>query len=689
MLIFVILMSILRIETTSIAKCSKYDAREVLLETTSGLLSGSCDFVEVNDPSSLFDRSGNVYSWLSVPYAEPPVGPNRFKPPVEVRQRNETIDATKWPNSCIQLAKNDPSNPKGFQGNDMWKVNSDFSKESEDCLYLNIFIPNEAYHRNDFPGSSEPEKFPIMVFFHGGMTTSGSSSLDIYNPSTLVTATKTIVITVNYRLGIFGFLYLENEFPGNQAILDQNEALRWIKNNAEKFGGDADKITLVGHSGSLASLHLFYQNSWQYFRNMILHSGTPLIDNLQPISIEEANRRAKDILSSIGCLNSNTTDSELAQCAQESVYIDRASLDYLTNLAAPFLPVIDGRVFTESPLDSLRNGNFKKCPIITGFTTDEGTSLTANSGLIQNIKSNQNINHTSLVNYLKEYFKFYPSFPVKSSDLIINSILHEYTKLTSERNEDGILNLLAKPSYFASLSKILGDYLFKCPAYKFVDLLAKQNSQVYVYLFAHRISSTPWPSWYGATYGDDLAFLFAHPLAMRDLDSQISVNPWANPSHRYSTNEKNLNNEILSYWSNFIHFNNPNSEQTAKQWPEYSLLNFDSQNGNMTDPNEAGRYVILRSNGSKIGRSYSLESCQFWNSYLPKLAKENEKTIETLRTHYESVQVPCDVQSVKQPDQGPQSVQKETTNNTNNSIRSKFNFLFLCMMSIVVIFNLF
>jgi len=388
--IILVLFSIFQIGSSLIAKCSKYDAKEILLETTSGLLSGSCDFVEINDPNSSIDRSGNVYSWLSVPYAEAPVGPNRFKPPVEIRFRNETIDATKWPNSCIQLDKRKSESSQGFAGIDMWKINNEFSKESEDCLYLNIFVPNDAFHRNSFPRApnSEPETFPILVFFHGGVNEKGSSALDIYNPSTLVTATNTIVITVNYRLGIFGFLYLDNEFPGNQALMDQNEALRWIKNNAEKFGGDATRITIAGQGfgASLSSYHLFYQDSWNYFRNVILQSGSPLRDNYQTLSKDEANKRARDVLTSIGCVNENSTDADIASCAQESSHIARASLDYLPNVSDTFLPVIDGRVITESPLDSLKSGNFKKCPIITGFTTDEGSIYTRNTGLIQNIK---------------------------------------------------------------------------------------------------------------------------------------------------------------------------------------------------------------------------------------------------------------------------------------------------------------
>lgn len=222
---------------------------------------GLCDFVKVNDNNPRVTRDGNVYSFLGVPYAEPPINQYRFKAPVEVRQRQEPIDATRWPNSCMQ---NSYKSDSLFTGYSMWTVPESVSQLSEDCLYLNIWLPAEAFLKNTvFNYNLEPTKSPIMVFFHGGGSVQGSTSVDIYNPATFVAATNTIVITVNYRLGVFGGLYLEDEFPGNQALLDQNEALRWVRNNAEAMGGDASRITIVGQSSGAAHVgyHLLFKGS--------------------------------------------------------------------------------------------------------------------------------------------------------------------------------------------------------------------------------------------------------------------------------------------------------------------------------------------------------------------------------------------------------------------------------------------
>jgi carboxylesterase type B len=173
------------------------------------------------------------------------------------------------------------------------------------------------------------------------------------------------------------------------------------------------------------------------------------------------------------------------------------------------------------------------------------------------------------------------------------------------------------------LSKIIGDSYFICPAYKFIDLIASHSpNNLYLYLFAHRVSSTPWPSWYGATHGDELAFTFAHTISARDKSTINGINTWANPDHRYSSGEKLLTNEMIAYWSNFAKSDTPNSKNFI-HWPEYTLFKDDFNSDNMSDVNESVRYIIFKSTGIKINRGYSLEICQFWNSFVDKLLSEN------------------------------------------------------------------
>jgi carboxylesterase type B len=370
---------------TSIGKCSRKDARHIQLNTTSGRLLGRCDFITVNDNNPRDIKSGNVYSWLGVPYAEPPINGNRFRAPVPITPRAELTDATSWASSCIQFPaagdEDDSSAGKRFTGFAMWQP----LNQSEDCLYLNIWAPAEAYLKlNTRRPNQPPAKLPILVFFHGGDTVRGTAAVDALNPATLAAATNSIVITVNYRLGVYGFIYLDGHFPGNQALLDQHEALRWINANAERLGGDANRVTLVGQGAgaTLASYHMFYAESWPLFRSVILQSGSPLSSALQPITVAEATKRALTVLTYAGCVNETTSmmSEVVAKCAVNSPDVTQAAASYFQDLnkynrisqaftLTAFPPVVDGRVLQDLPAKLLRYGHFKKCPVLTGFNT--------------------------------------------------------------------------------------------------------------------------------------------------------------------------------------------------------------------------------------------------------------------------------------------------------------------------------
>jgi len=286
--------------------------------------------------------------------------------------------------------------------------------------------------------------------------------------------------------------------------------------------------------------------------------------------------------------------------------------------------VIDNDLIDGTPDDLLKKGLFKQCPILTGFTANEGSFTIARSGLlgfkISELKKQQNLTHADLFNFLSEYFAYYPNYSKSLNKMVLDLILHEYTKLTNVKDEVNLPSSLMKSSYFNDLSKIIADQACVCPIYKFSDALAKHGSHVYLYLYSHRVSSSPWPIWYGAVTGDELAFTFGHTIANNKQKTTISYNPWASSRHLYTNNEKILTKEIINYWSSFIKFNNPNSEggETVK-WPHYTLYNRDDD----TIPfSQSGQYMVFKINGTKVSRGYSLEQCKFWNSYLPNLMNE-------------------------------------------------------------------
>ena len=194
-----------------------------VLNTLNGRLNGECFAVPVSYSDGATIQT-DVITWLSVPYAEPPVKQNRFKAPIPIKSWNQTIEAKFWPKICIQN-----------------NIRPIFL--SEDCLFLNIFTRLDSYLARNFSLQ------PILIFIHGGAFVSGSPSNDIYEPSTLVARSGIIVVLISYRLDSFGYLHLAGtESTGNYGFLDQNLAIKWVYDNAFTFGGDKNKITISGQS---------------------------------------------------------------------------------------------------------------------------------------------------------------------------------------------------------------------------------------------------------------------------------------------------------------------------------------------------------------------------------------------------------------------------------------------------------
>ena len=214
-----------------------------ILSTLSGKIKGECFDI----PIHFSDKRPEVRQvhHFHVPYAEPPSGENRFKLAIPIKPWDGIKDGSKLPSVCMQIP---------FDAQDLQKKFNQSLQErkiSEDCLYLNVYVPTVIYQKLVAEKNNHRtyhSSTPIYVFIHGGGFISGSGIEDIFEPSIFSAISNVIVITLNYRLGAFGFLHLsETNATGNQGLLDQALALKWIYNNAASFGGDQSKITLGGH----------------------------------------------------------------------------------------------------------------------------------------------------------------------------------------------------------------------------------------------------------------------------------------------------------------------------------------------------------------------------------------------------------------------------------------------------------
>jgi carboxylesterase type B len=234
------------------------------------------------------NKTINVFK--GIPFAEPPVGPLRFRPPVAKEPWNGAYNATYYRDACVQDPTQEVTN----------------GSVSEDCLHLNIFAPKPA-----MPGGAA-----VMVWIHGGGFVIGSGLS--YYPSPLVAAGDVIVVTINYRLNAFGFLSTgDAASPGNVGMMDQVLALEWIKENIGAFGGDNNNITIFGESAGSASVnfHLLSERSKGLFNRAMMQSGTMLSPWAFTNDRDFTRKQAFDIGEKLGC---STSDSQaLMDCMRD------------------------------------------------------------------------------------------------------------------------------------------------------------------------------------------------------------------------------------------------------------------------------------------------------------------------------------------------------------------------------------
>ncbi|CAG2106632.1 unnamed protein product, partial [Medioppia subpectinata] len=310
------------------------------VKTTSGVVRGqTIDVLNVS-----------IDQFLGIPYAKPPVGRLRFAKPEPIKTpKPDIIDATKPKNSCTQDKSALPPE----------------APISEDCLVLNIWTPNAGNNN-----TNKSQLKPIMFWIHGGGYTGGSIFMDIYNGKVLAT-NDVMIVSTNYRLGPFGFLYGDREdAPGNVGLFDQLLALKWVRENAKQFGGDRDQITIFGESaGSWSvSTQIFSPLTKGLFKRAIMESGAIMYSNSRdPISTGEALQSAKDMAKHFNCSESE----EWLHCLRE-LPADRLQ----TSTIFPTFPVLGTEYLPISAQKAFAEKTFRTdIDLLTGLVRDEGSNL--------------------------------------------------------------------------------------------------------------------------------------------------------------------------------------------------------------------------------------------------------------------------------------------------------------------------
>jgi len=312
---------------------------------------------------------GGARRFLGIPYAQPPVGPLRFKAPLPAEPWPSTRDATEFGGRCAHRAS----------------LNAGAGTENEDCLYLNVWTPE--------PAPSEP--LPVLFWIHGGGNQNGSSSDAVpgvadrlfYDGQSFAENHGVVFVSLNYRLGAFGYLSLaglrdEGSPSGNQGLLDQRLALEWVRDNIAAFGGDPNNVTIFGESAGARNVcfQVVSPGSRGLFRRAISESGdcTGRI-----FSRAEAETQAAAYAAAVGC----GADSDVLGCLRAKPVAELLIPDQLEGAAADapggdaysggtplweFRPTVDGEVVPKMPRDLFAEGAVGVDAYLMGTNTEEG-----------------------------------------------------------------------------------------------------------------------------------------------------------------------------------------------------------------------------------------------------------------------------------------------------------------------------
>ncbi|MCQ2982510.1 MAG: carboxylesterase family protein, partial [Treponemataceae bacterium] len=312
-----------------------------------------------------------------VPYAQAPVGELRFRKPQPLKPWTGTYDATTYKARCMQA----PERP-GFYKKEFYSDDRFSTPVSEDGLFLNIWAPDEAV--------SAGKKLPVAIYVHGGAFLGGAGS-NLPFVCTHLAKSGVIVVTINYRLGLWGFLSHpclaekgENAGGGNFGLWDQLAAFRWVKDNIASFGGDAENISVFGQSAGAMSLQVLSvcKASEGLFKNMVLQSGggyrNPLMAHYP--TVEEASEVAEEVLELLGCPK-NASNEEKRQCLMTATSDKLLEVcgpvighSFQSGKGFPFVPIIDGELLTADVNELIDAGKYLDINYYLGANSQDLTA---------------------------------------------------------------------------------------------------------------------------------------------------------------------------------------------------------------------------------------------------------------------------------------------------------------------------
>lgn len=448
-----------------------------------------------------------VWEFIGIPYAKPPLGELRWRPPRPVKPWDGVRPCAQFGESCPQ-----PEAPIYQLG-----------ESGEDCLYLNIWAPK----------GGEKEKLPVMVWIHGGAFLSGSASIQMRPGLRLYDGRRlaergAIVITINYRLGPFGFLahpLLSRESPrhvsGNYGLLDQIAALRWIAKNIEAFGGDASRVTLFGQSAGAVSICFLMVSPLArgLFQRAISESAPLWIKlGLPPAhqDLHAAERTGEELAHALGYGDSEDTIRMIRHCSEDDI-IQAAGLKMgLVPEGMDFGPVVDGWVLPESPEALFAKSRRHEIDLIVGWNRHESDYF---------------------MNLYEVTLRGYESYVRQMAGPYADEVLERFPA-----DEESVGEVFPR---------LINTFEFEAPARFMGRCIREAARNAFLYLFT-RVPPGPQGQSLCACHGMEIPYVFG------DVEDE----------GYYDRLDDLLSHHIMDYFTNFARGGDPNAPGLPP-WPNY------------------------------------------------------------------------------------------------------------------------
>ncbi|KIA86839.1 carboxylesterase/lipase family protein [Flavobacterium sp. AED] len=519
------------------------NAFPVQITTANGIIEGE------------FDVKTNIQSFKGIPFAQPPVGNLRWKAPQAL---------TNW----VGVKQTKKFGPRAIQSNVFGDMGFRSDGTSEDCLYLNVWSP----------AKSANEKLPVLVYFYGGGFAAGDGSENRYDGENM--AKKGIVtLTVNYRLGIWGFFShpeLTKESPnhasGNYGLLDQNAALKWVQANISKFGGDPKRVTIAGESaGSIAvSAQMASPLSKGLIAGAIGESGGSIFPTLSPVPLVEGEKTGLDFAKKIGA----SSLKDLRAMSTFELYQKSVG----TSLGV-FKTTIDGYFLPKSLPEIFEAKQQAMVPLLLGWNSEEMNYRALTMG--------KDLDNDSYIQKIKELYG-------NKAD----EVLKLYPAGTPDVTEQ-------------SATDLAGDRFIAYSTWKWFDLHRKNSTQpVYRYYYAH-----PRPE----MRDNELEAALAGGVIKKDKNTPKAPIPKgavhsaeieyamgnlaSNKNYAWTDDDYKVSDTMMNFFANFIKTGNPNGDKLpiwpiAKNEENPEIMVIDVNSKSKKAENEA-RYLFLEKEYSK------------------------------------------------------------------------------------------